>query len=145
MAIELNHFLAIVVLLCCVAAATGVAWSVLSKSGSTPEVVLEKAEIGSSSRTSSISRESKAQAKQKDAVTVNPDFSAARQLSLSDSGSNDSGPAAVSPLRRAAGIAAVGSWPEARWSKVFDASLPKKAIAVILEVISASRRQKQRE
>jgi len=144
MAIELNHFLAIVLLLCCVAAAAAVAWSALSKSGSTPEVVLGKAEIGNSSRTSSVSREYKAQGKHKDAVTDSPDFSAGRQFSLSDSGSNDSGPAAVSPLRRSAGIAAVGSWPEARWSKVFDASLPLKAIAVILEVISASRRQKQR-
>jgi hypothetical protein len=66
-----------------------------------------------------------------------------RQLSLSDSGSNESGPGAVSPWSRSPRVPSIPTWPEARWSGVVKGNISKHALCLVLVVQSGSRRQKQ--
>lgn len=145
MAVDLSDLVLIAFLLCCAGAAAVFVWPAVSKhSAHTPEVDNATANQVSTKKSRLSGKDGTANESQ--TVTGSRQgVLTERQLSLSDSGSNDSGPAAVSPQRRSAGISPVAEWPEARWSKVIDAKLPKNAVAVVLQVISASRRQKQRE
>ena len=146
MALEMDNFILVLAVLCCIIAAAVLVGPVLRKDASTAPEVDQAAGHRLSAQDASSSMDDKTP----DKKTGKPDavetaVLAERQPSLSDSGSNDSGPAAVSPQRRSTEILPVSEWPAARWSKVIDATLPKHAVAVILQVLSASRRQKQRE
>ncbi len=144
MGLDMSVVLILVAILLCTSAAAALLWPKFLTSAKVPEVDAAK-----QSSTSRAEHEGNLHAKAKtngiQDLNVLTTEARTRQMSLSDSGSNDSGPAAVSPQRRSASILPIPEWPTARWSKVLDASLPKKATSLVFEVESASRRQKHRE